>query len=313
MNDILKVFLLTVFPLLAGSLLRRAGLIPKTVAKPLMFWNLLVGATSISILSCWAVRYDWALIKVPVAGAILSVLTTLVAVRLTRGKRAMDRSTRGALILSMGMSNIGYTLGGLLCYLLLGKVALGMAVLYAFHFNPVLTIVWFQIGRAFGEGSPVASTRHLLLQALTDVKNLPLVGLVIGMALSLQGIERPLLMDRLEAWIVPVSSFASMIAIGLTLEPRRLRGDLRWCGWILPYKFLVTPAIGMALCAALGVQGLPRQVILLESFMPTAVFSTVVATLFNLDVDLTNSAFLVSTLAFLALILPVLLWILPHL
>jgi predicted permease len=61
-------------------------------------------------------------------------------------------------------------------------------------------------------------------------------------------------------------------------------------------RLLAAPLIALALALALGVSGLTRQVSIVQSAMPTAVFSGVLATEFGNDSDFVTAVILVSTL-----------------
>ena len=302
MNELLRALQVTVLPLFAGYLMKRKGWLQKEAAKQMILWNLLLGASSIVFLATWILSLSSSVWVLPVAGFMHASFFTLVGWGMSRLLATQD-SRRGSVILILAMSNIGYTLGGLLCYLLFGKQGLGLSVLYCLHFSPMLFLVWFQVGRYYGTKSPMRWT-DLVWHNIKDIRNVPLLALLGGLFLNISEIPRPSAFDQVEAWIVPLSSLVAMVAIGVTVNLGHLKKDLPICLAVMPLKFLLSPLVAFLLGGALGMEGVHRQVLLLESMMPAAVNSTVVAQLFGLDADLTNSAFIITTIVFLLLVLP---------
>jgi predicted permease len=98
-------------------------------------------------------------------------------------------------------------------------------------------------------------------------------------------------------------------SIGLTLRLGRIGGYVREIAVIGGTKFALGPLLGMAVVFLLGqwqaADGLVWRVAVIEGAMPVGVFATVIANLFDLDRDLANSAWVLTTLA-TAAVIPVL-------
>lgn len=138
---------------------------------------------------------------------------------------------------------------------------------------------------------------------------LPNVGLLAGLLLNVSPWSRPLLIDALSSWIIVGNSLLMVFAIGLSIRPTRVAAYIRPSLIVTTIKYVAVPA-GLALIAyLLGYtrmeDGLPFRVVVLMSSMPVAFNALVPPTLFDLDLDLANSSWLVSTATF-AVVLPLL-------
>jgi predicted permease len=125
--------------------------------------------------------------------------------------------------------------------------------------------------------------------------------------LSLLRVPRPAALEGLNQLLIPADTALYLIAIGSQLTLSAPRPWLASCWAMSGIKFLYTPLIAWGLVQLLRIDGLPRQIILLESATPVAVSPLVLPLLFGLDRDLANALWLFTTLA----CLPVWLLLLP--
>ena len=72
-------------------------------------------------------------------------------------------------------------------------------------------------------------------------------------------------------------------------------------------RFLMIPVLALIVLAGVRLDPGIETVILIESFMPAAVYSVVASVLFDLDAKRASSLFVFNTVVFLACVLPVLL------
>ncbi len=310
MSEALKAAALVVLPMVSGYILRRVGVMKRSWARPLMAFNIVVGHSGVVLLTSWNVRMTGALILLTVTGFTLAMVNMGVG-RIVGGLLSLPRQKMGIYIITSSMSNIGYTLGGLLCLLFLGEEALGEQVIYVAYFNFYLVLAIYSVGRYYGEGGDKGFLRSAL-ESFRDVRSMPLVALAVGLGLNAGGVARPATLAPVTKGLVICATIISMTGIGLTVEIRAVRGYLRECAALAATKFLWTPLLGLAMCYLLGLSGFERKVVFILSAMPCAVFSVVMAELFKLDTDLANSAFLATTAFFLVAGLPVLVLLLPY-
>jgi len=93
---------------------------------------------------------------------------------------------------------------------------------------------------------------------------------------------------------------------------RRVRGYLRESAAVAAIKFALVPILATALAHSAGLgtveDGLPLKVVLILSSMPVAFNALIPPSIYDLDLDLANSCWLVTT-ALLIVVLPIQLWL----
>ena len=77
--------------------------------------------------------------------------------------------------------------------------------------------------------------------------------------------------------------------------------------WKFIIKFILVPAAVISGILFLGIEGYAGYVIMIESFMPCAVFSVVTLVLYNISPELSGRIFAINTAAFFIFILPLIL------
>ncbi|HUT34765.1 MAG TPA: hypothetical protein VNE39_14845 [Planctomycetota bacterium] len=297
-------------PLGLGYASRRLGLLHADASKRISRTTILALEPITVLVGCWVLSIASAggALLVPVIGALVSL--GLLAVALAGAALLGLRGARRGAYLNCGMmSNIGMSLGGFICYMFLGVQGQGLSVLYTAHFLPVCFTLGVVLAKHYARGGQTT-----VGETLWGVARNPLVlvlngALVVGLILNAAGVAVP-------AWIGPVNAvvvFAVVsfhaFAIGLTLRVSRLGAYWREAIGLAATKFLIGPLIAAAVVFLLGqwgaYSGLMWRVAVIEGAMPVAIFATVVSNLFDLDRDLANTCWVVTTLA-CAAIIPVL-------
>ena len=112
-----------------GYILRRLGWAGPAMAKRVMSAAIVGCDAPIAWLAIWFLQMDSAVWKVPVAGATVAVAATLIGLAVARRARLplRDQAVFG---LQSGMGNVGYTLGGAICFALWGIQGLAMEQMY---------------------------------------------------------------------------------------------------------------------------------------------------------------------------------------
>jgi predicted permease len=91
-----------------------------------------------------------------------------------------------------------------------------------------------------------------------------------------------------------------LLLLGVQLARIDVRGHLRHIvgpiSLSAALRLLVPPLLCLLLAPLLGVSGMPRNVVLLQLSMPTAVTAALLATEFGSDVQFVSAAILISTL-----------------
>jgi len=125
----------------------------------------------------------------------------------------------------------------------------------------------------------------------------------------LSGIERPEFYKIITAIFIPLGTLILLISIGLGMKFGKVRNYINECLAISVIKFILVPLIVSATAFLLGYgeieEGLPFKVVIILSSMPVAFTALIPPSIYDLDLDLANSCWLVTTLS-IALILPLL-------
>ena len=312
----LVVIAVQVIPLLVGLVLMRRGIARKEWGKPLSrfiiyFFNTGVATMSplylpreadmgrllaISVLFCGAVT---------VAGAAMS--------RLHRGHAGRER---GSYIIGSALSNYGFTMAGFVCNIFYGKPALAMQSIFLLPVVFYIFMVWFSIGRYYGDEVGDVGPLGSFLMIFKDVTSLPLAGIITGVVVNRVVGVSPQDMECLKPVLdvlVYAGTIASMFCIGITLDLSSVF-SYNWENvTVAVTKFVFGPALGFVLATLFGLSGIDRYVVVILTSVPVGLFTSFAANIFGLNRDLANSLFIVNTAVYLFVVCPVLVAVLRYL
>jgi predicted permease len=227
----------------------------------------------------------------PFLGAIVSSATLLPAFLYCRRAKLTPPET-GSFLVCAFFSNLGY-LGAFTAFALFGEVAYGLCMLYMVYFAPCFYTIGFSIGSRFGRPLTVSS---LGTAFNSELRLYPFIGMVVGGALSLAGVPRPLPLEWLNHVLIPVDTVLYLMVIGSQMTLASPRPWLRPCLAMCGLKFVFAPLTAWALLNLFHIHGLPRLIVLLEASTPVAVSPLVLPLLFGLDRKLANALWLFTTL-----------------
>lgn len=299
----LKLVALALGPVLVGVACRAAGVPPK-VSRYLFSIALYGCQMVIAVLAVWVARIGGQAILLPVvtlAGWLVSAGVAWPASRLMRHAPAQ----RGSFILTICMSNHGYSLLGIVALVLFGEEGLAQATFAQFLIVPFLVLFCFPLGRFYGEGAGKMSAKELVTKSLADPRNILLGAMVLGLGLNLAQTPRPEWCSAVLRVLVYVGTISSGLAAGLLFRGLGLRKYLRENVFSFVYRSSAYPLFFAGLALALWMGPLDTRILVLFGLVPSALFSNMVADIFDLDTGLTSSVFVTGTVLFLALVLPV--------
>jgi len=294
-------------PFAAGLLLRGRFSDPLKTTRTCVRINL-VGLEPLIVLWCvWDLTVQARLLVLPCAGLALSLLCLgcgLLLAPLT-GLRGRARQT---FLISSTLSNHGFTLGGFLCFMLLGETGLGYAIFLVLYFMPYVFGFIFPAARlACNRGDAgLRRWRDLVLAP----QNLPLAALFAGLLLSALQIPRPELALPL-APLMFVSIGLYYFTLGVTFRGADIRRAGRAHACLGLIKFIIVPAIAWAALRLSGLDPVMQSVIFIQACMSTAIYSVITAVLFDLDERLASALFVVNTVVCLVCVVPLLFWLIP--
>ncbi len=235
------------------------------------------------------------MVKAPVAGFAMEMAVIGIAYVVARALQ-LDRRTTGAFMLVSAFGNTGF-----LGYPVVtaafnhNKSALLSAVMFdEFAMALALNSIGVAVALTF-------SGAGLDWKCVLEFLKTPLFpATVISLLLRSTDLPRFLTtaLDHLAAGTIPLA----MISIGLSLSAGAIRNHPTAIAASLVLKMAILPALVWLAVTALGIEGTVKQVAILESAMPSAVFSGVVASRFGANGTFAAAAIFVLTLCSIVLI-----------
>ena len=291
--------------LLLGWWLHQRSILTEVWASWIVRWLVIGPSPLVLCLSFWEMNLHslepWVL---PFLGTLISA-STLGPAYLYARRSGLARPQVGSFLTCAFFSNLGY-LGAFTAFALFGEAAYGLCMLYLVFFTPCFYTLGFRIASHYGQAttsSGVGAAFH------SELRLSPFIGMVVGALLSLAGVMRPLPLQRLNHFLIPLNTAVYLITIGSQLTFESPQRWLRPCLVMSVIKFLYTPLIAWTLLSLFHIHGLPRLVVLLQASTPVAVSPLVLPLLFGLDRKFSNALWLFTTLVaipWLLLTIPVL-------
>lgn len=258
----------------------------------------------------WIVRLDnLKVIMMPFIGITALALGGVLAYVFSRLMK-LPRKQTGAYIVSGGFTNIG-SIGGLICFTLLGEAGYALVSFYSLFEMIGYYGVGFPLAKAFSENPGESiKTKNRFKNLFADPFVFVALGSgLLGLIFNITGLPRPDFYAGISAAFVPIGTFLLVSSIGMAMRFSRIRLFLKEGLLMALIKFVLVPVTATTLAYFLGFgeidQGLPLKVVLILSSMPVAFTALVPPTIYDLDVDLANTTWLVTNLS-LWLVVPVL-------
>jgi predicted permease len=216
-----------------------------------------------------------------------SVIAAMGLLALLLGKLfRLERPYLLAVILTVAFGNTG-NYGLPLAKFAFGNDALAVASLYY-----VTTTILFNT-----VGVVIASLGHMdLKSALTGLLKLPIIyGVVLALLIKGIGMQLPLPVSRTIEIAANGAIPVMLVLLGLELTRIQWSHSFRALGMGVLLKLLIAPLVGLLLAGLFGLHGAARQGNVLESAMPAAVATTVLATEYKLESSLVTAIVFLGT------------------
>lgn len=275
-----------------GWWLHRRNVLTEARASRIVRWLVAGPSPVVLCLSVWRMNLrsiePWIL---PFLGALISASTLAPAWFYAR-RANLTRPQVGSFLTCAFFSNVGY-FGAFTAFALFGEAAYGLCMLYLIFFSPCFYTLGFGLAAHYGQ----AGRSSGLANAFNDeLRFVPFIGLVVGSALSLAGVPRPVPLEWLNHLLIPTDTALYLIAIGSQLRFASPRPWLAACAAMSGIKFLYTPLVAWLLLHLVPLDRLSRFVVLLEASTPVAVSPLVLPLLFGVDRRLANALWLFTSL-----------------
>lgn len=281
----------------AGEISRVLKIVALFVLNPIpivnSFWRLSLGSGT--------------LVVFPLLGVLSVSVAGLSAIALNALCRIPPK--RAASVFTAGMFTNIISLGGLTAFAFFGHDGYALVPL----FNTLISVSYYAVGfpvshqisrdtRSGFAFSPRAFWERPYLL-------IPLAAMAVGLLLNVGGVSHPAFLDGVSGVLIPLVSGLISYSIGLTLYFGRISSYRKEIALVALIKFMIVPAVMIPAGFLVGLPdllgGLPFKVLVILSVMPVAFNSLVPPAIYGFDLDLANSAWVVTTLALIP-ILPLL-------
>lgn len=216
---------------------------------------------------------------------------------------------RAASVFTAGSFTNIVSIGGLTAFAFFGHDGYALVPL----FNAFVTISYYVIGfplshrLSLERGTHIAFSSRFLFEQ--PFMLMPAASVLVGIMLNMLGAPRPLFMDPVAGFLIPAASIMIGFAIGLTLFVSRVREYRQEIAVVSLIKFVIVPAVMIPLAWAIGLPAflgpVAFRVLVVLCFMPVAFNALIPPVVYGFDLDLANSAWMITTVALIPL-LPVL-------
>jgi len=288
-------------PFITGCLLRKKFSAAEAATRKILNANIILIEPLIIIWCIWELRFSPGLALLPAAGLYLVLLGLITGMACGPVIQASGMRKQTFLV-SASLANHGFTMGGFLCYFFLGEKGLGLSIILVLYFIPYVYGFIFPAARK-ASGRPGVSESYLK-NIISDPRSLPLFALILAVLLNVSGLKRPAVAFPVEALLL-LSIALYYLSLGINFNGLAVRAYPKEHLLLAVVKFIIVPLATFLLLKLIGPPADVAAVIMIQSFMPAAIFSVVVSVLFNLDAKLASSLFVLNTLVFLLVILPV--------
>jgi len=303
----------------AGYLARRYRLASERLSRPLMTFVMVFGYSSVGLLTVWRLRPVASNAWLPVLGAVHVIVMVSLGLLIGRWV-SRERREQGLFGIAAAMGNTGFTMGGFVLYLLHGEQGLALMSIYGLTWYPMVVLTTYPIARHYSSAHPGGSLLRLIVRSIFDWRSIGLLAVLVGLTLALLRVPRP---DAVEQFhLVDIMMFV-VIAVAYFSIGLRLRAEFLWAARKLivslaGVRFVLAAAVGLALAyltylTAWPLRGISFDVMVIESFVPMGVTVVAVASMFGLRPRMASAMFVANTAMYLAVVLPVVLWIFSHL
>lgn len=299
-------------PLIVGYWLKKRRILTRGANDRLIKFNIRVVNTLLALLSFWVLPFNVHLLFAPLFDLYI-VLVPCAIGYLFFARRIKNVLDRGAYIVSAMLSNVG-TLGGICAFILYHEEGFAYAQLVATFQNLLICLIVFPLAQYYHlkAGGTLQRTGRLrsFIEMFISPNQLCLVGMALGILLNAGGVARPAPLGSMFQSLVHIGAWTAMLPVGFLVELRAVRENLPKTNSLTILRFVVMPILTYFFVDALVVDSVFRGTLLILACCPTAVLAVTTVRIYQLNVDLATTSFLVTTALFIFPVFPLLFFLL---
>jgi predicted permease len=213
---------------------------------------------------------------------IMGVITGIIAFVLK-----LKRSMMVALLLTVMFGNAG-NFGLSLNLFAFGEDAVAYAAIF-FSTSAILVYTLGVVLASWGKTN--------LISAIMGVFKFPVIyAVILALIFNFYDLNLPLPLDRTVSLLSDAAIPVMIVLLGIQLYNARLSKEIIPVGWSNLLRLVVSPVLAIGLAALFRLEGTAFQAGILETAVPTAVLTTVLATEFDIEPAMVTTAVVTSTL-----------------
>jgi len=273
-------FVIIAVCMLAGMLFRRAKTLPADAHKGINAWIIYIALPAVSFKYLPYIHWTHELF-IPAISPLIVWLGGWCMVKLFIKTKPVDKLTEGGLKLSFGLANTSFV-GFPLIAAYFGEQYISIAI--------ICDQITFLILSTAGVVTAINASQRQALSVGVVLKRVlrfpPFLGCMAALIIPHLIDIKPaaLFVDKLAATVGPLALFS----IGLQLQFKGWRAELKTISAALLYKLILAPALVLLIFFSLGYKGIIPQISIFEAAMPTLLTSAVVADEYGLNPKLSN-------------------------
>ena len=307
-DTVMRVVLLLIDiigPISIGYFLKQKNLVKPAFNDFMIKLNVRGLFTVLAFVAFWKLKFTAEVALIPIAGLIILFVPYFLGMAIT--KKVEDPLERGALVVSSMLGNTS-TLGGLLCFMLLGATSFAYVQVIGVLQSIVLILFCFPVCQKFHDMADTQrglSKKRTFREMFFTWNQVSILGMLAGAALSLGGVKQPDCFAPFFAALVHISAWIAFPPGGLLLDFEAARREMPKTLWLMPLKFILMPLVVWALCAAVVTNPVMAATLIIVSSCPTAINSVLTCALYGLKTNIAVSSFMTSTTVFALVMCPI--------
>ena len=308
-EKLLALLIELLLPLTIGYLLRRWKRLNTKAVDRLMEWNVYLFFPLLGILSIWTMKINVGFIWLPVLGVVMQIVPGILAFILVK-KKFNNSLEQGSYILASMLSNRG-TVGLLSIYILFGEEGYTLGRLVMLFNSFVIYLLCYPLAQYFYQKENILFQRRISFKSLfLNRTQLPVLGVLIGLLLNVTGLPRPEFLKTSFDLLIRLSAWTSLLPVGYAMDFEAMKGYYRKTLELLGIKFILTPAVTLLLARLVISDPQILWTVGILSLAPTAVNAVVAAKINNINYHLPMASFISTTLVYLLIVFPIILFLL---
>ena len=279
MPSSVEIILVPALMIVVGILLKRFGVLVDKDGNTLAKIVLNISLPSLIFTSIAHSTISGEIAYMPIIALGLSGICMVIAYIYSK-LRSYDKVKTWTLIILLSLINTGF-MGYPIVMGVFGNDGFLYAVFYDFSTSILMVIFGTVLSTLFG-----GNKKEVLKRALTFV---PLWAVVFGVIFNMFHITLPFVIDNSLNYFGASTIPLIMLSVGLKINFENFKSSVSDMLFITLSRLLLAPVILYVILMQLGVTGYLFSVSILQSAMPTAMNSLVLAIIYDLDINITNS------------------------